>query len=104
MLTWKKFVERPLPHGRGSLSSSKPAAPTMSRARQQAVFGLFPHHDWRERLAFTDRTQMTLYLRGEADLPDWVAEEIESRYQKNQERRKRLREALSEVSSAFASE
>lgn len=59
---------------------------------------------WRERLAFTDRTQMTLYLRGKPGLPEWLAGEIEARYEKNRERRARLRHALAEVCQAFAAE
>ena len=59
--------------------------------------------EWRELLAFADRTQLTLHLRGRLGLPAWLAEEIEIRYAKNGERRRRLREAYIESSDALDS-
>jgi hypothetical protein len=56
---------------------------------------------WRELLAFADRTQLTLHLRGRPGLPGWLAEEIEARYARNAERRRRLRDAYAEVSEAL---
>jgi hypothetical protein len=56
---------------------------------------------WQELLAFADRTQLTLHLRGTPGLPLWLAAEIEARYAKNAERRRRLREAYAEAASAL---
>ncbi len=58
--------------------------------------------EWRELLAFADRTQLTLYLRGTDGLPSWLAEEIEARHDRNAQRRRRLIEAYAEVSGALA--
>jgi hypothetical protein len=57
--------------------------------------------EWRELLAFADRTQMTLYLRGTPGLPAWLVDEIEARYKKNAERRCRLRAAYIEAADAL---
>lgn len=57
--------------------------------------------EWRKLLAFADRTQLTLYLRGTAGLPEWLAEEIEARYARNAERRRRLRDAYAEVAEVL---
>jgi hypothetical protein len=57
--------------------------------------------EWRELLAFADRTQLTLHLRGTPGLPPWLADEIETRYVRNAERRLRLREAYAEVAGAL---
>jgi hypothetical protein len=61
----------------------------------------FTEAQWRELLAFADRTQLTLHLRGTPGLPRWFAEEIETRYAKNVERRRRLRAAYSEAADAL---
>jgi hypothetical protein len=63
-----------------------------------AAAPVFSEADWRELLAFADRTQLTLHLRGKPGLPAWLAEEIEKRYRNNAERRRRLRGAYAEVS------
>ena len=39
----KKAVSYRLPHGRGSVTTRKHAVTILSRAREQAVFGLFQH-------------------------------------------------------------
>ena len=57
--------------------------------------------EWRELLAFADRTQITLHLRGKAGLPPWMEAEIEARRARNLERRRRLREAFGELEDAF---
>jgi hypothetical protein len=57
--------------------------------------------EWRELLAFADRTQLTLYLREAPGLPAWFVEEIEARYSKNAERRRRLCAAYIEAASAL---
>jgi hypothetical protein len=57
---------------------------------------------WRELLAFADRTQLTLYLRGNPGLPGWLVEEIESRYAKNAVRRSRLLAAYAETADALS--
>jgi hypothetical protein len=52
-----------------------------------------PHLDdagWKSLLAFADRTQCTLFLRGLTALPAWFAGEVELRYQRNASRRARL--------------
>jgi hypothetical protein len=59
---------------------------------------------WRSLLDFADRTQLTLYLRGNSALPEWMAREVETRYVRNAERRLRLRVDLEQVSSAFAAD
>jgi len=64
---------------------------------------VFTEAEWRELLAFADRTQLTLLLRGTPGLPSWLAEEVETRYAKNAERRRRLRAAYEEVADALAS-
>ena len=61
----------------------------------------FTEAEWRELLAFADRTQLTLHLRGTRGLPSWLAEEIETRYIKNAERRRRLRAAYIEAADAL---
>ena len=53
---------------------------------------------WRGVLAFTDRFQLTLHLRGVSGLPSRVEAEIEERLAKNRTRRERLREAYRETS------
>jgi hypothetical protein len=58
--------------------------------------------DWRFILPFADRTQLTLHLRGVPGLPEWVGEEIESRFARNAERRSRLREAFLQISERFS--
>jgi hypothetical protein len=58
--------------------------------------------EWRELLAFADRTQLTLHLRGRPGLPAWLGEEIEKRHANNAERRRRLHDAYVEVSRALA--
>jgi Uncharacterised nucleotidyltransferase len=63
----------------------------------------FTHPEWRELLAFADRTQLTLHLRGTPGLPLWLVEEIETRYLKNAARRARLRSAYEEVAEALGS-
>jgi hypothetical protein len=63
----------------------------------------FTEAEWRELLAFADRTQLTLHLRGTPELPPWIAEEIETRCAKNAERRRRLRAAYEEASGALVS-
>lgn len=60
--------------------------------------------EWAELLAFADRTQLTLYLRGLPGSPAWVECAIESRYRRNLERRRRLRQAFIEVSQALEAE
>ena len=62
----------------------------------------FTEAEWLEVLAFADRTQLTLYLRGTPGLPSWLAEEIETRYVKNAQRRRRLRVAYTEAADALA--
>jgi hypothetical protein len=62
----------------------------------------FAEPEWRELLAFADRTQLTLYLRGTPGLPRWLVEEIENRYARNAERRRRLREAYFDVACTLA--
>jgi hypothetical protein len=62
----------------------------------------FTETQWRELLAFADRTQLTLYLRGNSGLPPWLAEEIESRYAKNAARRRRLLFAYAEAVDALS--
>ena len=57
--------------------------------------------EWRELLAFADRTQLTLYLREAPGLPAWLVEEIEARYSKNAERRRRLCAAYIEAAGAL---
>jgi hypothetical protein len=57
--------------------------------------------EWRELLKFADRTQLTLHLHGKSGLPAWLAEEIEARYVRNAERRRRLRDTYAEVSDAL---
>jgi len=59
--------------------------------------------EWRKLLRFADETQCTLFLRGTAGLPDWFAEEIEARLERNSERRKRLLAAYRETSCALGS-
>jgi hypothetical protein len=61
----------------------------------------FTEAEWRELLAFADRTQLTLHLRGTPGLPPWLAEEIETRYAKNAERRRRLRAAYIEATGGL---
>ncbi|HEY7336894.1 MAG TPA: nucleotidyltransferase family protein [Bryobacteraceae bacterium] len=65
--------------------------------------------EWNELLAFTDRFQLTLHLRGIPGLPPRVEEEIDARLEKNRKRRERLCEsyraasrALDEAGVAFA--
>ena len=58
---------------------------------------------WRSLLEFADRTQCTLFLRGTPALPDWFAEEIESRLARNVQRRQRLLAAYRETSGALLS-
>jgi hypothetical protein len=58
--------------------------------------------EWREMLAFADRTQLSLYLRGAAGLPSWLAEDLEIRQRDNLERRKRLRIACAEVCATLS--
>jgi Uncharacterised nucleotidyltransferase len=62
----------------------------------------FSEAEWRELLAFADRTQLTLHLRGIPGLPQWLVKEIETRYARNAERRRRLREAYAEVAWALS--
>jgi hypothetical protein len=57
--------------------------------------------EWRELLAFADRTQITLHLRGKRGLPLWLETEIEARRIRNLERRRLLREAFGELDYAF---
>jgi hypothetical protein len=57
--------------------------------------------EWRELLAFADRTQLTLHVRGKAGLPSWLNAEIEARRVRNLDRRRRLREAFAEIKYAF---
>ena len=57
--------------------------------------------EWRELLAFADRTQLTLHLGGKAGLPPWLDVEIEARRVRNMERRRRLRETFAEIEHAF---
>jgi hypothetical protein len=57
--------------------------------------------EWRELLAFADRTQLTLHLRGKPGLPSWLVDEIEARHAKNAERRHRLRAAYIEAADAL---
>jgi hypothetical protein len=64
----------------------------------------FTEAEWRELLAFADRTQLSLHLRGTPGLPSWLAEEIESRFAKNAERRRRLRAAYIEAAGALAAD
>jgi hypothetical protein len=56
---------------------------------------------WKELLAFTDRFQFTLQLRGVPGLPLRVEAEIEERLAKNRARRERLREAYGEIAEAL---
>jgi hypothetical protein len=56
---------------------------------------------WKEILAFTDRFQLTLHLRGTPGLPPWLEEEIGVRLAKNLKRRERLRDRYVEVSHAL---
>lgn len=76
----------------------------------QTLFGLLspcagdvdlPEQEWRELLAFADRTQLTLHLHGYAGLPPWLEAGIESRRVRNLERRRRLREAFAEIHDVF---
>ena len=62
---------------------------------------LLTEAEWRNLLAFADRTQLTLYLRGTPGLPSWLVEKIEARYVKNAERRRRLRAAYTEAADAL---
>jgi hypothetical protein len=62
----------------------------------------FTEAEWREILAFADRTQLTLHLRGTPGLPSWFAHEIETRHAKNAQRRLRLRAAYMEAADALA--
>ncbi len=57
---------------------------------------------WRELLAFADRTQTTLYLRDAEGLPEWFHDAIQARTARNIERRRRLNETLAEISGALA--
>lgn len=57
---------------------------------------------WRELLAFADRTQLSLFLRGITGLPTWLEEELEKRNRDNATRRRRLGEAFAEVSAALS--
>jgi len=56
---------------------------------------------WADLLAFTDRFQLTLHLRGVSGLPPRVEAEIEQRVAKNRTRRARLREAFQELLAAL---
>ncbi|HLH42255.1 MAG TPA: nucleotidyltransferase family protein [Bryobacteraceae bacterium] len=56
---------------------------------------------WTELIAFTDRFQLTLHLRGVEGLPLRVEGEIAGRLAKNRARRERLWEAYGEVSQAL---
>jgi hypothetical protein len=56
---------------------------------------------WRELLAFADRTQLSLHLRGIPYAPGWFAEALEQRHRDNAARRERLREALSDAAGAL---
>jgi hypothetical protein len=62
---------------------------------------LLDHQQWRDLLAFADRTQLTLHLRCNPSLPLWMHDEIEARRVRNLARRQRLREALAEISQAL---
>ena len=57
--------------------------------------------NWEEALAFADRVQMTLFLRGAPGLPPWFEREIERRAARNAERVGRIEAACREVSGAL---
>ena len=61
----------------------------------------FTEAEWQELLAFADRTQLTLYLRGAPGLPPWFSDEVETRYAKNARRRCRLHAAYVEAAHAL---
>src|SRR5579871_7072861 len=69
---------------------------------EDAPVPAFTDAEWRELLRFADRTQLTLHLRGKPGLPAWLMEEIEARYARNAERRRRLRDAYAESSEALS--
>jgi hypothetical protein len=66
-----------------------------------AAAPVFNEAEWRELLAFADRTQLTLHLRGKPGLPSWLAEEIENRHANNAERRRRLFASYADVARAL---
>ena len=54
-----------------------------------------------ELLALADRTQLSLQLRGQPNLPDWFAAELETRHARNAVRRQQLREAYIEIAAVL---
>jgi len=69
-------------------------------AREPASFS---DSEWRDLLAFCDRTQMALLLENAPDacLPSWMRREIEIRTQRNIERGERLWAAYAEIARAL---
>ena len=61
-----------------------------------------PPADWSRLLEFSDRTQLTLYLRAASGLPPQIEHQIEERFLRNAERRLRIGKTLREIQQGLA--
>ena len=62
----------------------------------------FQPDDWSRLLAFSDRTQLSLYLRGARGLPPQIERQIEERFLRNEERRRRVEQIFREIHKSLA--